>query len=177
MAEPLVVEGLEDNVDLLFEERAVGLLVGQRRAEGLDLARMIAASDTKRDAAAGEDVDGGEILGEAQRVPHRRDVEAAADLDVAGLVGEVQGHQDGVGNALRALGLEMMLGHPEAVVAEPIHDLGHVLGLAERRRQMLVAVAAVVGGRAGIADVIEVGMASIQAVELGDHGGVLAAGG
>ena len=48
-----LVEGLEDDVDLLFKQLAVGLLVTERRAEGLDLARVIAATDAKHNAAAG----------------------------------------------------------------------------------------------------------------------------
>src|SRR5205823_12218786 len=43
MREALVVEGLEDDLDLLLEQFAVGRLIEQRRAEGLDLARVIAA--------------------------------------------------------------------------------------------------------------------------------------
>ena len=75
----LVVERLEDDVDLFFEEFAIGRLVEQRRAEGLDLAGMVAAPDAKGDASAAQDVGGGVILGQPQRMPHRGDVEAAAD--------------------------------------------------------------------------------------------------
>jgi hypothetical protein len=57
------------------------------------------------------------ILGQAQRVPHRRDVEATADLNGARAMREVHRHHEIVGNAFRALALKMMLGHPEAVVA------------------------------------------------------------
>ena len=110
------------------------------------------------------------VLGQPQRVPHRRDVETAADLEVLRAVREVQRHQEIVGNALRAFALEVMLGHPEAVVAEAVHELGHGLGLAQRRRQVRIREAPVVDGRAAIADVVEVGMAGIKAVELGDHG-------
>ena len=81
--EALLVERLEDDVDLLLEQLAVGLLVEQRRAEGLHLARVVAAADAEGDAPAGQDVGRGVVLGEPQRVPHRRDVEAAAELDAA----------------------------------------------------------------------------------------------
>src|ERR1700756_2659960 len=40
-----LVERLEDDVDLLLEELAVGVLVEHRPPEGLDLARMVAAPD------------------------------------------------------------------------------------------------------------------------------------
>src|SRR5215831_3820978 len=49
---------------------------------GLDLAGAIAVPDAKDDPPAGQDVDHRVILGEPQRVPHRHDVEAAADVDV-----------------------------------------------------------------------------------------------
>src|SRR5215475_2012248 len=51
--EALVVEGFEDDIDLL---------VAQWGAERFYLARVVAATDAKDDAAAGEDVNGGEVL-------------------------------------------------------------------------------------------------------------------
>ena len=80
MRERLVVEGLEDDFHAFLEHLAIGVLVEHRAAEAFDLAGVIAAPDAEHGAAAGQDIGGGEILGEAQRVPHRRDVEAAADL-------------------------------------------------------------------------------------------------
>ena len=77
--EEFVVEGLEDDLDLLLEQLAVGGLVEQRRAEGLDLAGMVAAPDAKGDAPAGQDVGRRIVFRQPQRVPHRGDVEAAAD--------------------------------------------------------------------------------------------------
>ncbi len=44
-----------------------------------------------------------------------------------------------VGDALGAFALEMVLGHPERVVAEPVHQLGHGLGLVERGGEVVVA--------------------------------------
>src|SRR2546428_6639644 len=55
------------------------------------------------------------------RVPHRRDVEAAANLDVLRDVAEVQGQQQDVRDALVPFALEVMLGQPEGVIAPPIH--------------------------------------------------------
>src|SRR6266699_3178816 len=60
--EALVVEGIEDDIDLLLKERPVGLLVAQWGAERFHLARVVAATDAKDDAATGEDVNGGEVL-------------------------------------------------------------------------------------------------------------------
>ena len=69
MREALVVEGFEDDIDLLLKERPVGLLVAQWGAERFYLARVVAATDAKDDAAAGEDVSGSEVLCQPQRMP------------------------------------------------------------------------------------------------------------
>jgi hypothetical protein len=82
MREGFVREGLEQDLDAFLEHFAVGVLVDQRRAEGLNLAGVVAAPDTENDPPAGQDVDHRVILGEPQRVPHRHDVEAASDLEV-----------------------------------------------------------------------------------------------
>ena len=66
MREGRLVEGFEDDLDLLLEERPVGRLVGERGAEGLDLTGVVAAADAEDDPAAGQDVDGGEVLGQPQ---------------------------------------------------------------------------------------------------------------
>src|SRR5215475_5131749 len=79
--EGLRAEGLHDDLDLLLEERAIGVLIEHGRAERLDFSRVISAPDAKDSPAFGEDVGGGEVLGEAQRVPHGRDVEPAADAE------------------------------------------------------------------------------------------------
>src|SRR5712691_7808914 len=169
MREALVVEGIEDDIDLLLKERPVGLLVAQWGAERFHLARVVAATDAKDDAAAGEDVSGSEVLRQPQRMPHRSDIEAATNLDVFRSVREVQCHKDGVGNAFSAFALEVMLGHPETVVAKAIHERGHGLGLAQRSCKVRVSVTPLVDGRPAITDVVEVGMTGIEAVKLGDH--------
>ena len=75
-----LVKRLENDLDLLLEQLATGFLVQHRRAEGLDLAGMVAAADAEDRPAAGQDVGGRKVLGQAQRMPHRRDVEGPADL-------------------------------------------------------------------------------------------------
>ena len=62
MREAFVAEGLEDDLDLLLEQSPVGLLIAQRRTERFHFARVVAATDAKNDAAAGENVGHGEIL-------------------------------------------------------------------------------------------------------------------
>ena len=167
--ERLLVEGLEDDLDLLLEELAVRGLVQERRAERLHLAGVVAAAHAERHAAAGEDVGHREVLGEPERMPHRRDVEPAADAEPPRHVGEMDGVHQHVGDALVALVLEVVLGHPEGVVAPPVHELGHGLGLVEHRGEPRVAEAAVIHRRAAVAHVVHVDVAGEQAVELGDH--------
>ena len=83
----LFVERLEDDFHLLFKQLPVGVLVLQGRTEALDLAGVVAATHAEYDAPAGQDVGGGVVFGQTQRVPHRSDVEAAAKLEVLGHVG------------------------------------------------------------------------------------------
>src|SRR5262252_7057071 len=72
-------------------------------------------------------------------------------------------------NAFSAFVLEVMLGHPETVVAKGIHERGHGLGLAQRSCEVGVRVTPLVDGRSAITDVVEVGMTGVEAVKLGDH--------
>ena len=170
VAEALVVEGLEDDLDLFLEQFAVGVLVQQRRAEGFDLARVVAARDAEHDAAVGEDVGHRVVFSQAQRMPHGRHVEAAADVHVLGDVRQVQRHQQHVGDALGALVLEVVLRHPEGREAKLVHGARDGLRLPQRRGQVGVAVAPLVYRDAAVADVLDIGMAGEQAVEFGDHG-------
>ena len=89
MAERLLVEGLEDNVDLLLEELPVGVLVKQRRPKCLYLAGLVAATDAEDEPATGQHVAHGEVFGQPQRVPHGHNVEGCAELQVLGVSGEV----------------------------------------------------------------------------------------
>src|SRR5262249_56003461 len=97
------------------------------------------------------------------------EMEGGTGFGVFGSVGEVEWHKDGVGDAFSAFALEVMLGHPETVVAEAIHERGHGLGLAQRSCKVRVRVTPLVDGRSAITDVVEVGMTGIEAVKLGDH--------
>jgi hypothetical protein len=166
--EALVVECLEDQVDLLLEQLAVGRLVLQWRPEGLDLAGVVAAPDPERYPPAGQDLGGGVVFGQPQRVPHRRDVKAAAELDPLGHRGEMHRRHQDVGDALHAFVLEMVFGHPERIVADPVHQLRHRLRLVEHARQVLVGVAAVVDRHAAIADILDIDVTGEQAVEFAD---------
>ena len=167
--EGLLVERLEDDLDLLLEQLAVRRLVGERRPERLDLAGVIPAAHPEGDPALGEDVGGGEVLRQAQGVPHGRDVEAAAEAQPPGEMGQMHRGHEHVGDALVALVLEVVLGHPEGVVAGPIHQLGDGLSLVEDGDQLVVGEPARVDRRARVADVVHVDVAGKQTVELGNH--------
>ena len=157
------------HIDLFLEQLPVGCLVDQRRAEGLDLPRMVAAADTEHHAAVRQDVGHRVVLGEAQRVPHRGDVEAAAELQAFCDLREMHREHEHVGDAFVSLALEMMLRHPEGVIAEPVHELGHGLRFVEHGGEALVGEAAVVHRHAAVAHIVHVDMAGEQAIEFGDH--------
>jgi hypothetical protein len=72
---------------------------------------------------AGQDVGHRVIFGEAQRMPHRHDVEAAADLDVLGDAAQAHRHHQHIEDQFGAFRLEMMLSHPEGIVAALVHAL------------------------------------------------------
>src|SRR5262249_5424977 len=78
--EALALERLEQDLDTLLEHLAVGILVEERRAKGLDFAGVVTAPDAKDDPPTGQDVDHRVILGQPQRMPHRHDAVAAAML-------------------------------------------------------------------------------------------------
>jgi hypothetical protein len=170
VAEAFVPERLEDDLDLLLEQLAVGLLVLHRRAEGLHLARVIAAADAEHRAALRQDVGDGVVLGQPQRVPHRRDVEAATDAQLLRRMRQMHRHHQQVRDALVAFVLEVVLGQPQRVPAHGVHPARHRFGLLEDRGELLVGIAPLVGRRRVLAHVAEVDMPGIDRRELVDHG-------
>ena len=169
VGEALVVERLEDDVDLLLEHLPIERLIHHDAAEGLDLPGVISAPDPEDHAAVGEDVGGRVVLGETQRVPHRADVEAAADPQAFRHVREVHCHHQDVRDALVAFVLEVVLGEPEGVEAEPVHALRNRLGLGEHRHEVLVRVTAFVRRSRILAHVAQIDMARVERRKLGDH--------
>lgn len=171
VGEALLVERLEHDVDLLFEHLPVERLVRQDAAEGLDLPGVVAAPDPEDHPPVGEDVRGGEVLGEAQRVPHRADVETAADPQAPGHMREMHPQHEDVRDALVAFVLEVVLGEPQGVEAEPVHRLRKRLGLREHRDEVLVRIAAVVRRGRVLAHVAQIDVARVEGRKLGDHRG------
>ena len=88
-----------------------------------------------------------------------------------GHVREVHGHHQDVRDALVAFMLEVVLGEPERVVAEPVHALRDRLGLREHRHEVLVRIAALVRGSRILAHVTEVDVTRVKRRELADHRG------
>src|SRR5437667_7859219 len=98
-------------------------------------------------------------------MPHRRDVEAAADLEALRDMREVHRLHQEIRDALVALDLEMVLGQPERVVAMLVARARQRFGLGEDADQVLVRVAAVVGRRRVLAHVAELDVCRVARSE------------
>src|SRR2546428_5430 len=169
VAERLLVEALEQEVDLLLEQLPVRRLVDDGRPERLDLPRVVAASHAHDHATVGHDVRHRVVLGEADGVPHREDVEGAAELEAPRLRGEPERELDQVRETLVALALEVVLRRPQRVVPELVHQLGDVPRGEEHLAQPLVAVAPGVRRRALRSDVLQLDLADVERVKSFDH--------
>ena len=134
---------------------------------------MIAPTDTKQDASAGQVVSGRIILRQPQRVPHGNDIEATPELDPPRQVRQVHRQHQDVRYDLISFALEVVLGQPEHVVARAVHQGGDGGGLVEDRHQLLVRQPALVHGRGVQAMPIEVHVAGVQATEASNHAGLL----
>src|SRR5215510_10575890 len=164
-----MVKGLEDDLNLLLEQLAVGIGILHRRAEGLDFPCVVAAPNPEDCASFGQNVGHSEVLGQTQWVPHWSNVEPAAYAQAFRHMRQMHGEHQDVGNAFIAFMLEMMLGEPKRVEAQRIHRLGDSLRLLEHGSQLLIGVAALVSGRRILAHVGEIDMTGINGNELGDH--------
>ena len=171
-AEGFLVEGLQHQLHAFLEHLPVFLGVEQRAAEGFHLAGVIAAADAHDHPPAGDDVGHRVVLGEAQRMPHRQHVEAAAEFQSFRLRGEPEAKLDQVRQALIAFVLEVVLGGPQRVVAGFVHHAGDAARGPEHLGEAIVGIAAVVGGRALETDIVEVDLPDIQDVEAFDHLGI-----
>ena len=78
-------------------------------------------------------------------------------------------HHEEVRDQFRPLGLEMVLGHPERVVAALVHALGIGHDLVHHAGQLLLRIAALVDRRALVTELLHVDGAVIGAVEFRDH--------
>lgn len=110
--EGLLVETLQQELELLLEVFAVGFGIEQRRPERLNLTAVVAAADAHDRAAVRHNVGHGIIFGQSNGVPHRQNVEGAAEFQAPGLRGKPQAELYQVGQALVALTLEVVLRRP-----------------------------------------------------------------
>src|SRR5215471_11128534 len=81
-------------------------------------------------------------------MPHGKHIEATAEFELGGVLGQPETQHEEIWDAFVALTLEMVLGHPENVIAQCLHTLGGVLRDLKSLDTPLVGVPAVVGGRA-----------------------------
>ena len=102
-------------------------------------------------------------------MPHGSDVESASETQAFGHVRQMDDEHQQVGDALVSLGLEVMLSHPERIVAVLVQGLCDGYALVKRRGQVFVGIGAVVDRDSAVANVVHVHVARVQAVEGGDH--------
>ncbi len=84
-------------------------------------------------------------------------------------MGEVHRRHQYIGYALVAFMLEMVLGHPEGIVSDAIHQLRHRLGFIEHRSQVFVGKSTVIHRDPAIADIVHVDVSGEQTVEFRNH--------
>src|SRR5262249_46204895 len=119
VAERTALEGLQEDVDRLFPARATAL---ELETEALELVWLIAAPESDVEPAAGQEIQGGDLLGDHQGMVERHDDDGRPDADARGLRRDVRGK-------LRrpreiAVGREVMLGEPDVAEAEVFGRLG-----------------------------------------------------
>ena len=157
--EGALVKGLHHHLHLLLEQLPVGVLVYDWVAKALDLTGVVTPANAEDDPPSGQDVGGRVVLRQSQRVPHRVDVEAAAESEVLRDMGQVDEQHQQVGQALVALVLEVVLGGPEVVVSQPVHCGDYGLRLGEDAGELIVGKAAIIDGCPRQADVVHVQVA------------------
>ena len=154
VGEGLFFERLQYDLNLLFEQIPVGFSIQHGRAEGFHLSSVVPTANAEDDPAFGQDVGHGKVFGQAQRMPHRRDVKPATELQPFGLAGQVQAEHQKIGDAFVPFGLEVMLGQPELVIAQPVQMLRDVHRPIEDLGQLIVGVPPVVGRRTGESQIV-----------------------
>src|SRR4030095_15930041 len=107
---------------------------------------MIPLPDPKDDPATRQNIRHGKILSEPQGMPHGEHIEAAAEFELRGVLGQPETEHEEVRDAFIPLALEMVLRHPENVIAQRLHTLGSVFGDLKSLDKPLVGVPSVVGG-------------------------------
>ena len=104
-------------------------------------------------------------------MPHGEYIEAAAEFELRGVLGQPETEHEEVRDAFIPLALEMVLGHPENVIAQRLHALGGVFGNLESLDKPLVSIPSVISGCPAqtYAFTFE-HMAGIERREIANHG-------
>ena len=156
--ERILVKGFHNDFHLFLEHFPVFLVAGERagNAESVHFPGMVAAAHAENHPPAGQNIGGGVILRQPQRMPHRVDVEPAPELELLGQVRQMHIQQQQVGDAFIPLPLEVMLRRPESVVAQLLHFQHDGLGLAEHPGQLAVGQPPLVDRRTLQPDVVQI---------------------
>src|SRR6476646_5269913 len=142
--ECLLVEAGQKQSKLFLKQLAVFLRVEQRCAECLDLTSVISAANPHDDTTIGDNVGHRVVFCQPNRMPHWKYVEGATKFQALGLSGEPEAELDQIRKYLVALALEMMLGRPQHVETEFIHELRDLARGVESLAQPLVRIAPVI---------------------------------
>src|SRR5262249_52409570 len=168
--EGLLVETGQQQPKLLLEQIAVLLGVNERRAECLDLARVISASPSHEDSAVRHDVGHRIILCQSNGMPHRQNIESTTKLQSLGLGGKPKAELDQIWKDFVALALKMMLGRPQHFEAELIHKLGDIARGEKRLTQLPIGISSIVRRCAIAPDVVDLNLPDVKDMERLDHG-------
>ncbi len=117
---PSVVQALLDDLHRLVEALARLL---DRDTEAVELGLAVALADTEIDAAAAQQVERGDLLGDQHRIVPRQTDHRGAEPDVAGARGEIGQHRHRGGDL--ALAGEVVLDHEELLEAQLVGLRSH----------------------------------------------------
>ena len=168
----LLRESLHHHLHLLLKKLPVGVPVKHRRPESLHLPRVVAAPHSENNPPAGQNVRHRKILGQPQRMPHRRNVETAAILQPPRVARQVKPQHYQVGDALVPLRLEVMLRHPELVIPVGLQVPGNIQSPLKSPGQLVVGIPAVVGRRPPQPQVVVHNVAGVRCAETLEHNGM-----
>src|ERR1700758_5046378 len=112
----MAMPGVKHQADRLLDDVAPAVEI---LAQSLELIRPIAGADAQPDTAIAEDVDERGALYDPDRVVERQRDDGGANIDTAGLGGEVRHVSEAVGHNPVA-GREVVLCNPSCVVAKTL---------------------------------------------------------
>jgi hypothetical protein len=130
VAERLALPRFLHDRERLFEAR---LALGVGDVQRVVRPRRAAATDAEVEAPAAQVIDGGHLLGDAQRVGQRQHGHGGSDADAA----RAGGHETGQRDRRRlhgACGAEVNLAEPDAVESPRLGGIGQLERLLEGRR-------------------------------------------